>query len=314
MGLNFRKSVKILPGVKLNFSKSGVSISAGVPGFRKSISTTGRVTTTYSIPGTGIYYKDTKNIKNKKKTTTSSKSSTTKTTKKTDTVSSGRLTKAGETSYIDTDNVLVDSKELVNDFDYADYETFDENVSVEQLDMDSIKAIYKTADDSIDWEEMASSETPLYEGVDEELWKYYHDMSSFILNGNIDSYLQLIYDVNPLGDLLAYGSNFQFDCDDPKKIEVKFNMNESALTNVKQSVSSEEYKSILEDYVCAVAIRTARDMFALLPVENCVVYVELNLKTVLTVNFDRETMSKVKFGFIDPSDTMSRFQSFLNVK
>ena len=60
MGLRFRKSVQLFPGVRLNFGKSGMSVSAGVPGFRKTIHTSGRVTTSVGIPGTGIYYVDTK--------------------------------------------------------------------------------------------------------------------------------------------------------------------------------------------------------------------------------------------------------------
>src|SRR5436190_12244342 len=36
MGWSFRKSVKILPGVRLNLSKRGVGVSAGVRGFRVS--------------------------------------------------------------------------------------------------------------------------------------------------------------------------------------------------------------------------------------------------------------------------------------
>ena len=39
MGLRFRKSISLIPGVRLNFSKSGMSVSAGVPGFRKTINT-----------------------------------------------------------------------------------------------------------------------------------------------------------------------------------------------------------------------------------------------------------------------------------
>lgn len=45
MGLRFRKSVKIAPGVRLNISKKSVGISAGVNGYRKSINSSGRVTT-----------------------------------------------------------------------------------------------------------------------------------------------------------------------------------------------------------------------------------------------------------------------------
>ena len=79
MGLNFRKSIQLIPGVKLNLSKSGASISAGVPGFRKSINTKGQVTTTASIPGTGLYYTDKKKVGGTK---TAKKSAAKKTTAK----------------------------------------------------------------------------------------------------------------------------------------------------------------------------------------------------------------------------------------
>jgi len=57
MGWIFRRSVKLLPGVRLNFSKSGVGLSVGVPGARISLSPSGRVTRTLGIPGTGISHR-----------------------------------------------------------------------------------------------------------------------------------------------------------------------------------------------------------------------------------------------------------------
>ena len=56
MGLRFRKSISIAPGVKLNLSKSGVGISTGVKGLRVGVNSRG----TYGsvgIPGTGIHYR-----------------------------------------------------------------------------------------------------------------------------------------------------------------------------------------------------------------------------------------------------------------
>lgn len=55
MGFCFRKSVKIGP-FRLNASKSGIGVSAGVKGFRVTKTATGRTRTTASIPGTGISY------------------------------------------------------------------------------------------------------------------------------------------------------------------------------------------------------------------------------------------------------------------
>lgn len=54
MGWSFRKRVKIIPGVHLNFSRSGISTSIGVRGANVTIGNNG----TYlnmGIPGTGIY-------------------------------------------------------------------------------------------------------------------------------------------------------------------------------------------------------------------------------------------------------------------
>lgn len=52
MGFRFRKSVKIAPGVKINLSKSGGSLSLGGRGATVNVSSRG-VRSTYSIPGTG---------------------------------------------------------------------------------------------------------------------------------------------------------------------------------------------------------------------------------------------------------------------
>lgn len=77
MGWNYRKSVNLGGGMRLNFSKSGIGISGGVKGFR--ISTGPRGTRmTASIPGTGIYY--TKNLSGGKKRGASNSQNTTRTT------------------------------------------------------------------------------------------------------------------------------------------------------------------------------------------------------------------------------------------
>ena len=56
MGLNFRKTITILPGVRINIGKKSASVSIGKRGARHTISTTGKRTTTIGIPGSGISY------------------------------------------------------------------------------------------------------------------------------------------------------------------------------------------------------------------------------------------------------------------
>lgn len=56
MGLRFRRSIKILPGVKLNLGKKSAGVSVGTTGARYSVNSSGRKTSTVGIPGTGLSY------------------------------------------------------------------------------------------------------------------------------------------------------------------------------------------------------------------------------------------------------------------
>ncbi len=55
MGLRFFRRKRLAPGLKLNFSKSGISTSLGTKGFWFTIGSRG-IRKTIGIPGTGIYY------------------------------------------------------------------------------------------------------------------------------------------------------------------------------------------------------------------------------------------------------------------
>ncbi len=55
MGLRFRRSIRLLPGVRLNFSRSGISTSLGGHGATVNLSHRG-VRTTVGLPGTGLSY------------------------------------------------------------------------------------------------------------------------------------------------------------------------------------------------------------------------------------------------------------------
>ena len=55
----FRKRVKLAPGLSLNVSKKGLGLSAGPKGVKTSISAQGRITGSAGIPGSGISYRKT---------------------------------------------------------------------------------------------------------------------------------------------------------------------------------------------------------------------------------------------------------------
>ena len=302
MGLRFRKTISILPGVRLNLGKSTQSISVGVPGFRKTFNTKGQVTTTVGLPGTGLYYVDTKNPKKE----------------------AARKKKEAEKRITEADAAPVLPKRTSRAAARPEPQAIPETSrrpmpeiqrrpiqfsrgGTAQVSAENLCSIHKTVDDSIDWNEVFSLPEPPDPSYNEDMWSYYHSVAPAILNGDIDTYLSVIYEVNPLDDLLDYGSSFVFGTDDPSKMEIEFTVNEDALSSLGSSVSHQEYNTVLQDFVCSTAIRIARDIFALLPVDNTIVHAELRGSTILSADFDRATMSKIRFGMIDPSDTMARF-------
>lgn len=56
MGLRVRRSIKLLPGVRINLSKSGVSTSIGVKGATINLRPSRKARATVGIPGTGLSY------------------------------------------------------------------------------------------------------------------------------------------------------------------------------------------------------------------------------------------------------------------
>ena len=273
MGLRFRKSISIIPGVKLNFGKTGMSVSAGVPGFRKTFHSSGKVTTSIGIPGTGLSYVTTEN-KNRK-------------------------SRNQQQTLDETPKHYESASKPMNTHTYNDpgaqYSTSKPVTKTATTD------IHKITDDVVDWTEIMISPCPPDSSYDADLWKYFHDVSAKVLSGDIDAYLQVINDINPLNDLLDYGTGFEFGTDSPLKMEVEFQINSN---NVDMPENSPEY----QDYVCSVAIRVARDIFALLPVQNVVVHATNDDIDILSVLFDKKTFSALRFNFIDPSETMNKFK------
>ena len=56
MGFRFRKIISVIPGVKVNLSKSGASTSIGGHGATVNVGTSGKRTLTLGVPGTGMSY------------------------------------------------------------------------------------------------------------------------------------------------------------------------------------------------------------------------------------------------------------------
>lgn len=58
MSLRFRRSIRLAPGIRLNVTKTGLGLTMGTRGAHYSIHSSGAVTRSVGLPGTGLYYQD----------------------------------------------------------------------------------------------------------------------------------------------------------------------------------------------------------------------------------------------------------------
>ncbi len=349
MGLRTRKSITICKGVRLNFGKTGTSLSFGTRGLRQTIHSSGRRTSSIGIPGTGLSYVTTSG--GKKRQTPSTYSS----------------------SGYRSPSQIQRQQEKYNEFQrnsamVQEYESF----------VASIKTIHTVCDDEINWSHINSISEPfdpngigprqvaaiqvldnfkpnliqraiksvaeskkasLAQAVEKaaaedkaeyEEWKNLNLLSQRILAGDIDAYFEVINEMNPLDDLLEYGSDFEFGADISSTMEVEFRVKSEqivptfsmALTQTgklsKKELTKTAHCGLVQDYVCSCAIRIARDMFALLPLTIVVVHAVDNIlnsetghhedATILSVVFERDTLNRLNFADIDPSDAMNNFR------
>lgn len=278
MGWRYRKSVTLFPGVRVNFGMKSASLSLGGKGFRTTYSTTGRVTKSFGIPGTGLSYVTTSN---RKKNTSSPSRSRTNTRTDVNLPSHAEPETISQT-YVDTPIQEMDQRSAVRD---------------------SIEEIYVVADAAIDWHQI------LIEDFDPDIpnWDYLKARADKVLNGDLETYFEIISDLNPVDDLLRFGSEFECGTEDPRMLSVHFRVNSSQVLKEIEHLPETEYNELLQDYVCGCAIRVARDIFALLPFRRVIIDAENGGKDILSVEFKRAEMLDVDYSSIDASDFVARF-------
>lgn len=315
MGLNFRKSISLGKGLKLNLSKSGPSVSFGKSGFRQSVNLKGQARTTVGIPGTGVYYTKTSNVKNIVGGLTGKDDSKGKKSTKKDTAakgSSAKAAKAAPAAKQVNEELIAQSKAQLEEF---------------AAGIEALKSVHKQSDGYIDWEAVANGAVS---GQIRELQPF----AQSVLAGDIDAYFRVIEQVGPFDDLLEYGSGFEVGTDDPKIMEIEFQVKSDDIIPtqypdmkasgeiVMKDFSKSAYFELVQDYVSSTMLRVARDTFALLPVQTVIIHaVDKVLNpatgndeevTIASAKIKRDAMATLNFERIDPSDCLESFES--NVK
>jgi len=335
MGLRVRKSIQICKGVRLNFGTTGASVSFGTKGLRHTIHTSGRRTTSVGIPGTGISYVKTHGTKKKQAGV-----------KPLQGRQAGYADDGNNAAKLEEYNNLVESLRSI-------HKTCDDPVNWEALknssepfapgtigprqaaalqELNAYKpGLFERLSSGNKKKELEKAvEQAAAEDAEEyENWKKLVALADRVLQGDLDAYLDVIDQMNPLGDLIDFGSDFEIGADNAGAIEVEFKAKIDSivpqytlsLTKTgklsQREMTKTAYFELVQDFVCSCSIRIARDIFALLPVKTVVVHAvdsRINNQTgrreevtILSVLFERDIMDGLNFEHIDPSAAMNNF-------
>lgn len=330
MGFRYRKSIN-LGGVRLNLSKSGIGMSVGGKGFRYSVNSKGRATTTYSIPGTGLSWSRSQSLAPSKKSSSG-----------TSALSQVQIRQNQQAAdeyeqYLQTIENLHQTSVKPADWNriaqmpapFTEGKPGPKEMAAREKLQDFRPNFLERAFGGNGDTRKAELEEKVSQARQEDLedleaWKSSHELAQAILEKDPQAYPFALDECGALQELSDYCTDFDFSIINAEEVSVEFDVHsrevipaeERTLTktgklSVKQ-LTKTKYYDYLQDYVCSCAIRVARDLFAVLPVGTIIVSVEdvvLNTATghdepscILSVQFERGQFEKTNFSRIDPSD------------
>lgn len=149
-------------------------------------------------------------------------------------------------------------------------------------------ALWKTADEPIDWTEALASETPTDGLTALEKWKLYHQQADAVLHGDLTAYLTVLKAANPMSDLMPFVAALDVSTVNADELRAVFTARSDLLENEAKR------------YLSGMALRIARDLFAVLPVTCVTVAGQDKERQLLNVRFERQELNRVRFAFIDP--------------
>ncbi|NLN03835.1 MAG: DUF4236 domain-containing protein [Clostridiaceae bacterium] len=339
MGWRFRQSIKIADGVRLNFGKSGVSLSTGTRGFRRTYHSSGRVTTSIGIPGTGLSYVTTTNKKKAHK-----KSG----------IAYSQISNMNAVNNYEYYINLIRSlhKDGLSPIDWQSMAEEEEPFRKGEMGPCQKEAVlrYEKYKPQIHGKIFRSlqakkkdrlkQQIKLAEMEDAKVYEEWEGRVRFakgIIEGNEQISETLLNEIKPFSNIEAFCEVKK--CEFRKNgIEVDVTIKtdivpEHSLSLTKtykisrKNITKTTYYDIKQDYVCSVCFRIAKDMFALYPSDTVLVNA---LKTVLntsngysedvpilSIKFNRGIFDMLNLDRIDPSEALKNFMhnmDFLKTK
>lgn len=333
MGLRFRKSIRICKGVRVNFGKTGTSVSFGTRGMRYTVNSKGRETVSVGVPGTGLYYTET--LDSNKKSNTVRRGIDSSSVSQSDREAVKEFIEhVNNIRKLHTDcgpalawnKIATRNRPFDGEVGPGEREAVRRKESYEPTLLDKITGKAQKNLDSFD-EEIIKAREKDQDSLEE--WRVKKERAEAILGRDIDAYLKVIEETNPFEEVAEYGSEFEFGTDNADVMYVQFNskgkqvvpsyalkLNERGRLS-KRKLTKTEYYDILQDYISSCTIRIARELFAIIPISRVVISVEETIidditgeewdDTVLSVQFSRIKLKSVPSFDTDPSDLIEEY-------
>lgn len=338
MGFRFRKTVKIAPGVKVNFGKKGASVTVGNKYARTTIGK-GRQTVSASIPGTGISYS--KRVSTKQK-------------------------RPQRQTYATAQQLSV-----------ADIKNLQAQVSKHNAYIEMLTSVHLEVTDPIDWHIAANEDLAVFENdgpnataVKNELSSYsptfidrlfkrehakrtkienkliaatiadnklylskqqFKDFGIKIINNDNLVWIDVLKTINPFDDIENFGSNIIFKVVDNKLIVNLIVSGENVVPKEvlsltaanklsKKAMTKTKYLALYQDYISSCVLRIAREVFAILHINQVLINVydfsqadsPPKRGCVLSARVHRQNLTRLNFETIDCSDTIETFEHNMN--
>ena len=169
-----------------------------------------------------------------------------------------------------------------------------------------------------------------------EEWKRNNGLAIRICAGDVDGYIEAVKEFKPLSEIEHLGSSVHISIEKKDIAVCTLDVHDEAVipkeakTLLKSGrlsvkpVPMTRFCEIYQDYVCSAAMRVAREIMALLPVEKVVVNAQSKMPNsstgfveetpILSALIPRKTLDILKFDALDPSDSMKSFVHRMNFK
>ena len=199
------------------------------------------------------------------------------------------------------------------------------------------KKLLKQAVEEADKEDLLEYQESLIQFSKDKLdWEHSISFANRILDHDTTSYVEALDELKPFSSVSELFKMVEFQAYSKNSVaasckidlentvpSIRKSLLQSGKISVKQMPKS-QYFELCQDFVCSCALRIARDLLGILPVEWIMVNICMEMlnsatgmlqdQVILSVAIPRTTLSKIKLKAVDPSDAMSNFKHQMQFK